>query len=97
VIWESPQLATSQLFSSGSFSVDAKVNHVAVAAARTLKILADDEVSRSQVAADLDITSGKLDGMMFGLTMTELALCLLFAPDKASPGSLCFDECFVHR
>ena len=40
--------------------------------AKVLRILADDGVSRSQVAAELSITSTELDAMMFGLTMTVL-------------------------
>jgi Zn-dependent peptidase ImmA (M78 family)/DNA-binding XRE family transcriptional regulator len=39
---------------------------------KILRLLADDGVSRSQIAADLAINSTELDAMMFGLTLTAI-------------------------
>ena len=52
--------------------IDGVARETSLLIAKVLGILAADGVSRSQVAADLAITSDELDAMMFGLTMTAL-------------------------
>jgi Zn-dependent peptidase ImmA (M78 family)/transcriptional regulator with XRE-family HTH domain len=52
--------------------IDGVARETSLLIAKVLGILAKDGVSRSQVAADLAITSDELDAMMFGLTMTAL-------------------------
>jgi len=52
--------------------IDSVPRETSLLMAKVLKLLADDGVSRWQVAADLGITSEELDAMMFGLTMTVL-------------------------
>lgn len=53
--------------------IDSVPRETSLLMAKVLKMLADDGVSRAQVASDLAITSEELDAMMFGLTMTALA------------------------
>lgn len=52
--------------------IDSVPRETSLLMAKVLKMLADDGVSRAQVAADLSISSEELDAMMFGLTMTAL-------------------------
>ncbi len=52
--------------------IDGVPRETSLLMAKVLKMLADDGVSRAQVAADLSISSEELDAMMFGLTMTAL-------------------------
>ncbi|HTV54186.1 MAG TPA: XRE family transcriptional regulator [Terriglobia bacterium] len=52
--------------------IDGVARETSLLMAKVLKMLADDGVSRAQVAADLSITSEELDAMMFGLTITAL-------------------------
>lgn len=53
--------------------IDSIPRETSLLIAKVLRILADDGIPRSQVAADLSITPQELDAMMFGLTMTVLS------------------------
>ncbi|HZY61269.1 MAG TPA: XRE family transcriptional regulator [Edaphobacter sp.] len=52
--------------------IDSVPRETSLLMAKVLKMLADDGVTRAQVAANLSISSEELDAMMFGLTMTAL-------------------------
>lgn len=52
--------------------IDSVPRETSLLIAKVLRILAEDGVSRSQVAAELSITPQELDAMMFGLTITAL-------------------------